>query len=161
MTPYVVSKWGVRALARQLQIENREHSDLHISYVAPGGVDTPIWSQAANFARSAGRPPPFSDDPAKVARVVLARMDKPRAETQVGPLNDVLRFGFSFLPGVYDRIISPALRVLARDQDQGRADDAGNVLEPSPEGEQSRGGYGGTLSRVGRQLAPRGSGSGS
>ena len=155
MTPYVVSKWGVRALARQLQIENREHRDVSISYVAPGGVDTPIWSQAANFARSAGRPPPLSDDPEKVARVVLARIDHPRNETQVGPLNDVLRFGFSFLPGVYDRIISPALRVLSRDRDEGRPDDSGNVLEPQPEGDRLRGEYDGTLARVGRQLRPR------
>src|SRR3954452_2234613 len=68
MTPYVVSKWGVRALARQLQQENRDLSDVHVTYIAPAGVDTPIWAQAANSTGAAGRPPPLSKEPGKVAR---------------------------------------------------------------------------------------------
>src|SRR4051794_5675409 len=136
MTPYVVSKWGVRALARQLQLENRDLSDVHISYIAPAGVYTPIWAQAANYTGSAGRPPPFSDEPEKVARVILDRLDHPRARTQVGLPNDLLRFGFSVLPALYDAVVGPAMRFLARDIDRDDDPPDGNVLDPDPRREQ-------------------------
>ena len=67
MTPYAVSKWGVRALARQLQIENRDKPDVAISYVAPGMVDTPIWRQAANYTGQEASPPPPVASPEQVA----------------------------------------------------------------------------------------------
>ena len=47
MTPYVVSKWGVRALARQLSLENVDLPHVQIAHVAPGSVDTPIYDYAA------------------------------------------------------------------------------------------------------------------
>ena len=43
MTAYIVSKWGIRALARQLVLENRDLAHVHVSCVSPGGVDTPIY----------------------------------------------------------------------------------------------------------------------
>ena len=57
MAAYVVSKWGVRALVRQLQVDNRDCPGIRIEYVAPGGVDTPIYRQAATYGDAAGRPP--------------------------------------------------------------------------------------------------------
>jgi short-subunit dehydrogenase len=152
MTPYVVSKWGVRALARQLQLENRDLSDVHISYIAPAGVDTPIWAQAANYTGSAGRPPPFSDEPEKVARVILDRLDHPRARTQVGLPNDLLRFGFSVLPALYDAVVGPAMRFLARDIDRDDDPPDGNVLDPDPRREQQHGDYDDIVPRIARQL---------
>src|SRR3954452_4418496 len=152
MTPYVVSKWGVRALARQLQQENRDFADVHISYIAPAGVDTPIWAQAANSTGAAGRPPPLSKEPEKVARTILDRLDHPRARTQVGPPNDLLRLGFSLLPAVYDAVVGPAMRFLARDVDRDPAPVEGNVLEPDPGRDQLHGDYDGIAGRNGRQL---------
>ena len=46
--------------------------DVHIVYVAPGGVDTPIYAQAANYDGFVGRPPPPVLSPERVAEVVLA-----------------------------------------------------------------------------------------
>ena len=57
MAAYVISKWGVRALVRQLQVDNRDRPGIRIEYVAPGGVDTPIYRQAATYGDAAGRPP--------------------------------------------------------------------------------------------------------
>jgi short-subunit dehydrogenase len=152
MTPYVVSKWGVRALARQLQQENRDLSDVHISYIAPAGVDTPIWAQAANYTGSAGRPPPLSEQPEKVARVILDRLEHPRPRTQVGLPNDLLRFGFSVLPALYDAVVGPAMRYLARDIERDADPLDGNVLDPDPRREQLHGDYDGIVGRIGRQL---------
>jgi NAD(P)-dependent dehydrogenase (short-subunit alcohol dehydrogenase family) len=133
MAPYVLSKWGVRALARQLQLENRDAGGVSISYVAPGGVLTPIYEQAANYSGWAGRPPPPVDSPEKVARVVLDRLEHPRKRTQVGLANNVIRFGFSALPGVYDLIVGPLFRFGAIDLTRPLAPVVGNVLASVPD----------------------------
>lgn len=130
MSPYVLSKWGVRALARQLQIENRDVPGVHIAYVAPGGVDTPIYVQAASYDGFLGRPPPPVAGPDKVARTMLRLLDRPRARTQVNVSNHVLRLGFSALPPVYDAMVGPLFRVVALDQTRRVAATAGNVLAP-------------------------------
>jgi NAD(P)-dependent dehydrogenase (short-subunit alcohol dehydrogenase family) len=133
MTPYAVSKWGVRSLARQLQIENRDQAEVHISYVAPGGVLTPIYEGAANYNGWAGRPPPPVDRPEKVARAILELFDTPQHRRQVGVANGVIRFGFSMLPGVYDVLVGPLFKVAATDLTSPQPPTTGNVLDPRPE----------------------------
>ena len=55
MSPYVLSKWGVRALARQLEVENLDRSGVHISYAAPGwGGHADL--RAGGQLRGIGRP---------------------------------------------------------------------------------------------------------
>ena len=133
MTAYAVSKWGVRALARQLQIENRDARGVNVSYVAPGGVVTPIYEQAGNYAGWAGRPPPPAVSPDRVAKVIHDRLDDPRKRTQVGPANDFMRFGFSALPGLYDVLVGPLFTLAALDATRPLAAHAGNVLASQPE----------------------------
>jgi NAD(P)-dependent dehydrogenase (short-subunit alcohol dehydrogenase family) len=152
MSPYVVSKWGVRALARQLQLENRDHPGVAISYVAPGGVLTPIYEQAANYTGRLGRPPWPVDEPEKVARVVLDRLDHPRNRTQVGVANDVMRFGFSALPGLYDVLVGPLFRVMAQDLTRHEEPTTGNVLESRPDKNQLHGDQPGPFRAISRNL---------
>ena len=128
MTPYVVSKWGVRALAHQLRLENRDVPDLHIGYVAPGGVDTPIYPSAANYLGWQGRPPPPYSSAERAARQILARVRLPFLPAQLSVANDVIRFGFTFLPKVYDRLVGPLARQLTVDHDRPVAPTPGNVL---------------------------------
>ena len=139
MTPYAVSKWGVRALARQLQIENRDARDVHISYVAPGGVVTPIYEQAGNYAGWAGRPPPPAVSPERVAKIIHDRIDAPRKRSQVGPANDVMRLGFTLLPGVYDVLVGPLMKLAALDATRPLDPHTGNVLGSQPELNRLRG----------------------
>lgn len=155
MTPYAVSKWGVRSLARQLQIENRDIGDVSISYVAPGGVLTPIYEQAANYAGWAGRPPPPVDPPEKVARVILERIEDPQLRTQVGLANDVMRFGFTFLPGVYDLVVGPLFQVAANDLTRPEEPNPGNVLDPRPALNRLYGQQASAVHGVARNLAHR------
>jgi NAD(P)-dependent dehydrogenase (short-subunit alcohol dehydrogenase family) len=155
MSPYVISKWGVRALARQLQLENRDAGDVSVSLVSPGGVLTPIYEQAANYSGWAGRPPPPVDSPEKVARVVLDRIDHPRKRTQVGLANDVMRFGFTFMPGVYDVLVGPLFRLAANDLTQPLSPVVGNVLRSVPEGNKVLGDQVGALVGVSRNVVAR------
>ena len=160
MAAYVVSKWGVRALARQLRLETRGAEGVRVAYVAPGGVDTPIYVQAANYGEAVGRPPMPVTTPEKVATRILAHADGGAIRSQVGLANDVMRFGFTTLPWVYDALVTPLFRVVAQDRTRRPAHGPGNVLESQGSGNALRGGQGSPLAGVGRNLVAvvRGSG---
>ena len=152
MTPYVVSKWGVRALARQLQLENRDRRDVHVVYAAPGGVDTPIYAQAANYSGVVGRPPPPVASPEKVARRILRLVDHPRPRAQIGITNDVMRLGFSGLPWLFDLLVGPLFSVAAKDPTTPVAPGPGNVLSSVPVGNRLHGRQGNAVLGIGRSL---------
>ena len=138
MGAYVTGKWGQLGLLRTLQIENRDLPDVHISTVAPGGVSTPIYYQAATYAGTTGTPPPpvYSSD--RVARDVLARLVRPRRVSQSGLFNPVAILGFRLLPGLFDALVGPLLRLAGlADDDTGPT--TGNVFEPRPELEAASG----------------------
>jgi NAD(P)-dependent dehydrogenase (short-subunit alcohol dehydrogenase family) len=128
LTPYTVSKWGVRALVHQLRLENRDVPGVHLGYVAPGGVDTPIYRTAANYDGYVGRPPPPVASPDRVARQILARVDRPRAGAQLSVVNHVVRFGFTVLPPVYSRLVGPLCYLLTVDLERPIPSTPGNVL---------------------------------
>ncbi|CUR56198.1 Oxidoreductase, short chain dehydrogenase/reductase family [metagenome] len=155
MSAYVLSKWGVRALARQLQIENRDRPDVHILYVAPGGVDTPIYEQAANYAGFVGRPPPPVASPEHVARVALKRVDRARSRSQIGWSNNLIRVGFTAVPWVYDALVGPLYRLAASDRTRPVDPHPGNVLEPRPEGDRLHGDQGNALVGIARNVGER------
>jgi len=130
MSAYAISKWAVRALARQLQIENRDRRGLHICIVSPGGVDTPIYLQAANYLGPVGRPPFPVVTPERVARAALAVLDRPRARVQVGPANSLIATGFTLFPQLYDFLVTPLFTTAATDLRHRVQPGTGNVLRP-------------------------------
>jgi NAD(P)-dependent dehydrogenase (short-subunit alcohol dehydrogenase family) len=141
MTPYVVSKYAVRALGRQLALENRDRPDVHVTVVSPGPVDTPIYRQAANYEGRPGRAPFPVIGPERVARAIEGVLESPRDRVSVGPANAVMKLGFSLLPKVYDGLVGPLISVLATRP--GHLDPTpGNVLTPLEDGEAVRGGEG-------------------
>ena len=111
MSAYAVPKWGQRALARTLRQETRDAPDIHVCLLSPAGVDTPIYTSAANYAGRIGRPPPPVDTAERVAAVAVRLADRPRAHVSVGLANAVIRFGFVALPGVYDALVGPGMRL--------------------------------------------------
>lgn len=152
MSPYVVSKWAVRALARQLQLENRDLPDVHVSYLAPGGVDTPIYLQAANYSGFVGRPPPPVASPERVAARALRLTRHPRARRQVGIANGVMRFGFSVFPAAFDVLVGPLFTVAGKDRTTPKGATAGNVLASVPAGNRLHGEQGNAVIGIVRNL---------
>ncbi len=150
MSAYAVSKWGVRALAEHLQLENK---DVSVIYVAPGGVDTPIYSQAASVVGFEGRPPPPVATPERTARQILARVDKRRSGSQLTFANHLVRFGFTAVHPVYVRIVSPLFGAAAVDLTRPVWPHDGNVLESVQDGNEMRGDHGGSLAGIARNLA--------
>jgi NAD(P)-dependent dehydrogenase (short-subunit alcohol dehydrogenase family) len=137
---YAVAKWGQLGLVRTLQQETRDEPGIAISLVQPGGVDTPIYGQAATWTGSTGRPPPPVYAPQRVARVVVSTLDRPRRVVQAGLLNPLITAGFRLLPGVYDLLVGPLLQRLAVADDD-VPPTAGNVFGSRPEGNATEGGF--------------------
>lgn len=132
MSPYAASKWAVHALVRTLQIEARRIPGVGISLVSPGGVNTPIYKLAGSYTGRSGHPPPPVDAPEKVAAAIVKALDRPRREVSVGLANPVMVLGFRALPGVFDVLVTPLMRLFG--QSRVRVEPhPGNVLEPVAE----------------------------
>lgn len=140
MSSYVTAKWGVHGLVRSLQIEARQTPDIDISLVSPGSVDTPVFRQAGTYAGVGGHPPPPVTTPERVADAILATLEQPVRDRNVGIGNAVTILGFRALPAVFDVLVTPLMRLggLSREP---VGPTPGNVLEPRPEGERVRGGW--------------------
>jgi short-subunit dehydrogenase len=148
MSAYAVSKWAVRGLARELVVENRDRPGVHIGLVSPGGVDTPIYLQAANYLGQVGRPPPPVVSPEKVARRALRLIDHPRARVQVGAANRLIATGFGVFPAVYDAIVTPMFVNAATDRRQQVDPGTGNVLGSVPSGNRLHGDQGSAVADI-------------
>ncbi|WP_448627838.1 SDR family NAD(P)-dependent oxidoreductase [Geodermatophilus sp. URMC 64] len=138
MGSYVAAKWGQLGLVRVLQQETRDAKGVTVSAVAPGGVDTPIYYQGASYMGSTGRPPPPVYSPERVAKAVVGTLDRPRRIVQAGVFNPLITAGFRFLPGIYDRLVEPLMRLLAVARDEVGPTE-GNVLASRPAGNAARG----------------------
>ena len=135
---YVTAKWGQLGLIRVLQQETRDEPGISVSAVQPGGVDTPIYFQAASWTGSTGRPPPPVYSPQRVARAVLSTVDKPRRIVQSGLFNPLITAGFRLLPGVFDVLVGPLLQRMAIAKDDIPPTE-GNVFESKPAGNATEG----------------------
>ncbi|HEY0642641.1 MAG TPA: hypothetical protein VGD39_04420, partial [Nocardioides sp.] len=136
-----------------LRVDNLDRTGVRFAYIAPGGVDTPIYRQAATYGDSVGRPPFPVDRPEKIAARVLAAADSPWRGGQVGLSNDVIRVGFTALPWVYDRLVGPLFSLVAQDLVAPVVHGPGNVLASRQEHNGLRGGHGNALVALGANLA--------
>jgi short-subunit dehydrogenase len=138
MSSYCMSKWAIHGLVRTLQIEARAKPGVHVSLVSPGGVDTPIYDLAGSYTGRPAQPPPPVVSPERVARAVVGALDRPRRDLAAGPVNWLMVAGFRFLPGVYDALAGPMMRLLG----QGNSSlepNPGNVFDPVPHKEAVHG----------------------
>lgn len=119
MTSYVVSKWGVRALARQLKIENGDLPGVRISHVAPGSVDTPIYDRALDSAGMVNTAPPPTISPERAARSVMGAVGSRRSESQTAWLNYAIIGAFRLAPALWDVVVGPAFNAVSRKRDEG------------------------------------------
>jgi NAD(P)-dependent dehydrogenase (short-subunit alcohol dehydrogenase family) len=155
MGPYAISKWAVRELARILTIENRDRPGVHVSYVAPGGVDTPIYRLGANYMGHVGRPPPPVMSPEKVAGRIMGLFSHPRRSLQIGVTNPVFSLGFTLFPRLYDAIVTPVFEVSCTDAREAVGPTTGNVFTSADDGYRMHGEHGNPLGWMAAALAHR------
>ena len=135
---YVAAKWGQLGLVRVLQQETRDVPGISISILQPGGVDTPIYFQAASWAGSTGRPPPPVYSPERLGRRIVALLDRPRRQVQAGILNPLITAAFRLVPGVFDVLVGPMIQRLAIANDDVPPTE-GNVFSSRPDGNAAEG----------------------
>ena len=132
MGAYATAKWGQLGLVRTLQQETRDVPGIHVSAVSPGGVNTPIYYQAATVLGNTGHPPPPVYSPRRVGRAILAVADRPRRLKQSGIANPLVIAGYRLLPPVFDALVGPLLRVFGMARDSVPPTE-GNVFASHPE----------------------------
>jgi NAD(P)-dependent dehydrogenase (short-subunit alcohol dehydrogenase family) len=135
---YIAAKWGQLGLVRVLQQETRDVPGISISILQPGGVDTPIYFQAASWAGSTGRPPPPVYSPERLGRRVVALLDRPRRQVQAGILNPLITAAFRLVPGVFDVLVGPMIQRLAIANDDVPPTE-GNVFASQQDGNATAG----------------------
>jgi NAD(P)-dependent dehydrogenase (short-subunit alcohol dehydrogenase family) len=141
MSSYVTAKWGLRGLVRTLRQETRDLPDVHVCWIAPGSVDTSIYTSAGNYAGFVGRPPPPVDSPERVADAIVRLAGRPRSGVSVGATNRLIELGFVLFPPVYDALVTPLMRNFGLSREPANASD-GNVFRPSPRVEGGPGRWG-------------------
>ncbi len=129
MSAYATSKWGLRGLIRTLRQETRDQPGVHVCSVAPGSVDTSIYTSAANYAGFIGRPPPPVDSPERVAAAIVKLADRPRANVSVGATNRLIELGFTLVPPVYDALVTPMIRTFGLSR-RPVEPHTGNIFQP-------------------------------
>jgi NAD(P)-dependent dehydrogenase (short-subunit alcohol dehydrogenase family) len=139
MGAYSTGKWGQAGLIRTLQLETRNARGIKICSVSPGGVNTPIYTQAANFTGRSARAPIPVDPPEKVARAIVHCVDKPKKRVSVGLANPLVIFGFRFFPQVYDALVTPLLHLASLSKPGSAPRTEGNVFKPASAGEAEHG----------------------
>ena len=133
VTPYVVSKFGVRAFSECLRQGLRDSDgaqDVHVCTILPESIDTPIFRHAGNYTGRQVRPVPPIAAPQRVANAILRCVERPRPEVTVGWAGHLLGWSTALMPPrLYNRV---APRVFDRTAfgPQSAQPTAGNLFEP-------------------------------
>lgn len=139
---YTAAKHGLRGFVDVLQIELRERgSDVSVSLVSPGPVDTPFWD---NVATQEGRLPPgipaaTAYPPEDVARAIVDCARHRRRGRTVGGLMLVAELAHSTLRPISDRVLTG---IAAWGRSHGEPGPGGRAIESAAGSGELRGGKG-------------------
>jgi NADP-dependent 3-hydroxy acid dehydrogenase YdfG len=103
---YNASKFGVRGLTEALRQETAGDRDIHVSYVAPPSIDTPLFDHAANYTGRVIKPMSPIYPPERVAAAILRVARRPRRALLIGGYGWTMRFMHAFMPGIYERMVA-------------------------------------------------------
>jgi NAD(P)-dependent dehydrogenase (short-subunit alcohol dehydrogenase family) len=148
VSPYVTSKFAVRAFSECLRHELRREPGIDVAAILPAPVDTPIFGVAANYAGRGTRPIPPVTDPWTVAEGILQCAQSPKREVTYGRLGRLLEVLHSLSPALYHRI-APGAFTAGNFTEVSVPPSSGNVLAPVPGAASVHGGWRGRR----RQLA--------
>lgn len=138
--PYSISKFGARGLGISLDQEFKNEKDIHISTIMLSTVDTPIYSQGANFTGKKIAPPVAVISPEKVAKEIARLSKNPRKHVFIGNSTWLMRFGRFFMPIIFDKI-TYWKTIIQEFKDEEIPKTKGNLYEPNPQKEGLRGGW--------------------
>jgi NAD(P)-dependent dehydrogenase (short-subunit alcohol dehydrogenase family) len=155
---YAAAKHALRGFLGSLRVELLEAgSDVSVSMVHPGAVDTPLWGHVTSADGSQPRNPPDLYAPEVMANALVACAIRPRAEITIGLEARAIEGLFAFARPVADRVLTLVNRYYASGKDP--APDPGMHWRSADEGRAGGGLHGrpslwGALRLGGRLLPP-------
>jgi len=129
VSPYVTSKFAIRAFSECLREELRDAPDIHVVTILPQAVDTPIFRRAANFSGRGIRCLPVSRKPEDIAQRIIACAQAPKRQVTDRRFGRLLELTRAISPPLWESI-SPSLfkRMALRRTPAGNS--AGNLFDP-------------------------------
>jgi NAD(P)-dependent dehydrogenase (short-subunit alcohol dehydrogenase family) len=105
---YSMSKAAVRALGVSIRSELRLSGErgIRIATVLPATIDTPFFSQAANYTGRKVKAMPPVYTPERVARTIVKQAMAPRREVAVGPMGKALTVQHAITPGLIEGMMA-------------------------------------------------------
>jgi hypothetical protein len=94
----------VRGLTEALRQETVDDRHIHVSYVAPPTVDTPLFDHTANYTGQVIKPMKPIYAPERVAAAILRVARRPRRAAVIGGYSWGMRILHALAPGVYERV---------------------------------------------------------
>lgn len=106
---YVASEYAVRGFSSSLREELRG-TGIDVCTLFPPSVDTPLFEHAANFSGHVLSPVEPVISPARVARAIVACLERPRREVTLGAGGKLLVLLHRLAPGTTERLLSRTAR---------------------------------------------------
>lgn len=110
MAPYVTSKFAIQGFSEVLRTELRRSPGIEVCNVLPGGVNTAMYRQAANYSGRLIRPLYPLQSPEAVANAILKSVRRPRRERRVGKVGRLQLLSHHLSPAIYERAMAVAFR---------------------------------------------------
>jgi NAD(P)-dependent dehydrogenase (short-subunit alcohol dehydrogenase family) len=96
----------VRGLTEALRQETAGDPQIHVSYVAPPTVDTPLFDHAANYTGKVIKPMKPVYPPERVAAAIVRVARRPRRAAVIGGYSWAMRLMHALVPGIYERLVA-------------------------------------------------------
>lgn len=138
---YVTSKHAVAGFAASVRQElRRGPTPVDVAMVWPSTIDTPIYQHAANRTGRAIHPIPPVVDPDRVARAIVASIERPRRRRVVGIVQGAFVPLHAVAPALADLVLAATMRRLGL-RSGPVPDTHGTVSQPDPASNAVRGGW--------------------
>jgi len=104
VTPYIVSKNGVRAFSECLAGELVDEEGIEVATIVPQAIDTPIFEHGGNYTGRQVRPIPPVLDVEEVAKGIELCAENPKREVNYGQAGRALEILHATAPPLYRRL---------------------------------------------------------
>jgi short-subunit dehydrogenase len=129
VTPYVVSKYAIRAFSECLRQELRDADGIDVVTILPQAVETPLWRRAANFSGRSVRMLPLALPAEDIAERIVACAQSPKRQVTDRRAGRLFELVEAIAPPLWGRITPFVFERLALSREPAAAT-PGNLYEP-------------------------------
>ncbi|GAB3922047.1 SDR family oxidoreductase [Mucilaginibacter myungsuensis] len=138
---YTAAKFGLRGWSEALKAELTEFPEIYVCDLFPAFLDTPGIQHAGNHTGKLLKPAPPVYDPARLAQTMVKVAQGPSANTYVGSVSLLLKFGHAVFPELMTKATGFVMRRYLNSADPIPLSD-GNVFTTVDYGMSTHGGFG-------------------